>query len=154
MPLTYLMGKPGGDNSMSGKPCEPEVGYGENQGGQGCLRLRPYCFNPSPAGAIWTPEVTSTHLSRSIGASEEAMHQLHLLRGSSKIEPNGRNGNLRTDLQCVVTWGSPKVGNGHGDGAIIVPARKDTTRVMPSEGKGWQVVGTQDNEEVVPDGKH
>ena len=44
MLLTYLKRKLGGDNSMSGKPCEPEVGYGKNQGGQGCLRLRPYCF--------------------------------------------------------------------------------------------------------------
>ena len=154
MPLTNLKGKPGGDNSMSGKPREPEVGYGKNRGGQGCLRLRPYCLNSNPVGVTATPGVTSTHPSLVIGVSEEVMHQLHLTRDSSKIEPKGWNESLRTDHQQAVTWGSPKAGNGHGDGAIIVPARKDTIRVMLIEGKGWQVVVTQDNAEVVPDGKY
>lgn len=152
MPLTYLEGKPRGDSSMSGKPCEPEVGYGENQGGQGCLRLRPHCFNPNPVGAISTSGVTNTHPSHAIGASKEVMHQLHLAWDSSKIEPKGWNGSLRTDRQLGVTWGSPKVGNGYGDGAIVVPARKDTTGVTPVEGEGWQVVAAQVEGRVTPDG--
>ena len=50
MPLTNLTWKLEGDNSMSGKPCAPEVGYGKSQGGQGYLRLKPYCFNPNSVG--------------------------------------------------------------------------------------------------------
>jgi hypothetical protein len=152
MPLTNLKGKPRGDNSMSGKPCEPEVGYGKNQGGQGCLRLRPYGFNPNPVGGTAPPGVTNTHPSHALGASEEAMHQLHRARDGSKIERNGWNGSLRTDHQQTATWGSPKAGNGYGDGAVIVPVRKDTTRVMPGEGEGGQVVVIQAEAEVTPDG--
>jgi hypothetical protein len=152
MPLTYLKGKPRGDSSMSGKPCEPEVGYDENQGGQGCLRLRPYCFNSNPVGASRTPGVTNSHPCHVIGASGGIMRRIHLTWDSSKIEHNGWNESLRTDHRQVATWGSPKAGNGHGDGAIVVPARKDTTGVMPSEGEGWQVVRVQDRQEVTPDG--
>ncbi|WP_046869034.1 hypothetical protein [Microvirga massiliensis] len=152
MPLTYLKGKPRGDNSMSGKPCESEVGYGKNQGGQGCLWLRPYCFNPNPVGAILTPGVTNSHPSYAIDASEEAMRQIHQAWDSSKIERKGWNGSLRTDHQKDATWGSPKAGNGHGDGAIVVPVRKDATEVMLGEGEGWQVEVTQIDAEVAPDG--
>jgi len=152
MPLTNLKGKPRGDNSMSGKPCEPEVGYGKKQGGRGCLRLRPYCLNPNPVGLTRTPGVTNTHPSHVIGVLGEAMHQLHRAWDGSKIEHNGWNGSLRTDHQQDATWGSPKAGNGHGDGAIIVPVRKDTTGVTPGEGEGWQVVAIQVDAEVTPDG--
>ena len=80
------------------------------------------------------------------------MHQIHQAWDGSKIEHNGWNGNLQTDHQQVATWGSPKAGNGHGDGAIVVPDWQDTTGVMPGEGEGWQVVATQADAEVSPDG--
>lgn len=151
MPLTNLTWKLEGDNSMSGKPCAPEVGYGKSQGGQGYLRLKPYCFNPNSVGRNGSPGVAFIHSSHVIGVSEEVIHQIHQAWNSTKIVRKEWKGSLRVDHRRSETWGSPKAGNGHGDGAIILPARRDTTWVTPSEGEGWQVRTIQRGE-ITPDG--
>lgn len=52
-----------------------------------------------------------------------------------------RTMDLRADLRCNVTWGSPKVGNHDGDGVLVVAVSiGHTSRVMPGEGEGGQAI--------------